>query len=322
MSMLTSASVVPAYHSKIGSALAASSRVSKKQALSGAPSQSRFGSHLPHAPGGPAKVGRMTRLLDFTDVGASPLTQLALLLVSLVASRLWAANERRKASEHKRWNEIRENLTRDMPVFFFWFFGVPLLQRAYLYYVCRKNPNLKNILIQKAPVVIPPNAGLGQQIKHAFRSMNPMSTLHIASSQQVKDQMTQTLKTFEKAGMHPDESAYKETKANYEHLIKQRNLATALGLASVSLLMGVGINVLNIYFTRKNVIAEANDADAPHATSKWPSNVPVSPFLFNPAAIPMMPMAPEAMAMPPFSAPFAVKPFVSRSSSPSFSNNY
>lgn len=257
----------------------------------------QFGATLPKPPAGPVKVNKLTGLLDFTGVGSSPLSQLALLLVSLVASRLWAANERRKASEHKRWNEIRENLTRDLPVFFFWFFGVPLLQRAYLYLACRKNPNLKNILIQKVAVKAPENAGFGRRLLHHLRALNPMSRLHIASSQQIKDQMAQTLRALEKAGIPAHEVPYKEAKANYEHLIKHRNLATALGLAFTTVMMGVGINLFNIYVTRKNVSTELNDSDEtppiqPPLQPAANSTPVVSPFYGNAAGpIPMSPVA-------------------------------
>jgi hypothetical protein len=279
----------------------------------------QFGAGLHTSTTGSVKLNKVTGLLDFTSVGSSPLSQLALLLISLVACRLWAANERRKASEHKRWNEIRENLTRDLPVFFFWFFGVPLLQRAYLYIACRKNPNLKNILIQKVATQAPENAGLGRRILHNLRALNPMSSLHIASSQQIKDQMAQTLKTLERAGIPAHEVPYKDAKANYEHLIKHRNLATALGLAFTTVLMGVGINLFNIYVTRKNVSTELADlAETPiqppltEAPSLPPSNnTPVSPFYGNaPGPIPMTSVAmpvPNPLAPTPLSSvpPFA-----------------
>lgn len=238
---------------------------------------STHGKYRPSAPARPLQFGRATVItsvikprtllehLDFTAVGASPVKQIGLIFSSLITWRLLAANERRRASESKRWNELRENLMRDLLGFAFWFLGVPVLQRLYLAAVAQHNPALKNILIQKMEFE------KSQNLFDWLKANNPLNNQYIPSSQQVKDQMHQALKTLETAKMGPGHPAYQQTQAVYEHLIKHRNFATALGLGSTILLLGVGINLINFYLTRKNITREMK---APVPMTSAPTSSP------------------------------------------------
>lgn len=207
----------------------------------------KFSGLLPYT--SPVLPRRILEHLDFTAVGASPVKQIAIIFSSLITWRLLAANERRKASVSKRWNELRENLMRDLLGFAFWFLGVPVLQRFYLGAVAQKNPKLKDILIRNVADESKKPKGILSWLK----GNNPLNNWYIPSSQQVKDQMHQALASLEKAGMGANHNAYIQTQTAYLHLIKHRNFATALGLGSTILLLGVGINLLNFYLTRKNV---------------------------------------------------------------------
>ena len=188
--------------------------------------------------------------LDFTSIGTSPVKQIGLIFSSLITWRLLAANERRRASVSKRWNELRENLMRDLLSFAFWFLGVPVLQRLYLRAVAQHNPQLKDILIQRMQA----QATQGKGVLNWLKSNNPIHNWYIPSSQQVKDQMHQALQPLKNTGVKPDADVYRQTEATYLNLIKHRNLATALGLGSTILLLGVGINLLNFYLTQKNIL--------------------------------------------------------------------
>ncbi len=228
----------------------------------------KFGGLAPHV--SPVQARQWVEHLDFTSLGTSPVKQIGLIFSSLITWRLLAANERRRASVSKRWNELRENLMRDLLSFAFWFLGVPVLQRLYLRTVAKRNPQLQNILIQRSQA----QATNGKGALHWLKSNNPIHNWYIPSSQQVKDQMHQALQTLSKAGVKPEADVYRQTEATYLNLIKHRNLATALGLGSTILLLGVGINLLNFYLTQKNIIQNQQ-----------------GPQPFPPATLPTMPKA-------------------------------
>lgn len=243
----------------------------------------------------PPSAKKLLEHLDFTAIGASPVRQIGVIFSSLIIWRLLAANERRRASVSKRWNELRENLMRDLLGFAFWFLGVPVLQRLYLGIVAKRNPKLENILIQSAK---PKTA---QGFFGWLKENNPINNRYIPSSQQVKDQMHQALLTLEKARIPKTHAAYQQTEAAYLRFIKHRNFATAIGLGSTILLLGVGINLLNFYLTRKNVARELGSPmpnatpieQNPFAYPPQPSGIPTSipartmpsPF-FRPAQYP------------------------------------
>ncbi len=247
----------------------------------------QFGGGLSAAP---AKAGRLLEKLDFTAVGASPVAQIGLIFSSLIAWRLLAANERRRASVSKRWNELRENLMRDLLGFAFWFLGVPVLQRLYLAAVSHRNPRLKGVLIQHVKAESQKPKGLLQWIS----AWNPLTNRYIPSSQQVKDQMRLALQSLEKAGLGKNHPAYRQTQADYLRLVKHRNFATALGLGSTILLLGVGINLLNFYLTRKNMATDSPTASQPGPIS------PVNPFGLSGMAtqLPMVNPSPFARPFP------------------------
>lgn len=239
---------------------------------------------------GPVKVRRLLERLDFTAKGASPVAQIGVIFSSLIIWRLLAANDRRRASVSKRWNELRENLMRDMLGFSFWFLGVPVLQRLYLGAVASRKPELKGILIKNMQDQSKDSKGLWGWLK----SHNPINNQYIPSSQQVRDQKVQALK-----GLTKGEAAFQKTEAAYENLIKHRNFATAIGLGSTILLLGVGINLLNFYLTRKNMNRTLQDQQGATASSVNPtpnSQVPFlnprSPFPASPVQSPFI-MAPN-----------------------------
>lgn len=193
------------------------------------------------------KVRTLLEKVDFIGRGASPAKQIAVIFGSLITWRLLAANDRRRASVSKRWNELRENLMRDLLGFGFWFLGVPVVQRVYLRTAAKYNPQLKDVLVQNLQENGKPNKGFMDLIK----ANNPVNNRYIPSSQQVKDQKELALKAL--GNISKDSKLYQQTEAAYENLVKHRNFATAIGLGSTILLLGVGINLLNFYLTHKNM---------------------------------------------------------------------
>ncbi len=223
-----------------------------------------FGSVAAQA--GPVQANRLLELLDFTAVGASPVKQVGVIFTSLIGWRLLAANDRRRHSVSKRWNELRENMLRDFLGFGFWFLGVPVIQRLYLGLAARKNPQFQNVLMHDGQSATRKASGVLDQLK----AKNPLNRFYIPSTQQVRDQMTQALNTLESAGFHAKTDAYLNTQKQFNHLMKHRNYATAIGLSSTILLLGIGVNLFNYYLTQKNVAH--NPATQPSATP------PANPF--------------------------------------------
>lgn len=247
----------------------------------------KFGNQA--AASGPVKVRRLLERLDFTAKGASPVAQIGVIFSSLIIWRLLAANDRRRASVSKRWNELRENLMRDMLGFSFWFLGVPVLQRLYLGAVASKKPEINGILIKNMQDQSKASKGPWAWLK----SHNPINNHYIPSSQQVRDQKVQALK-----GLTKGEAAFQKTEAAYENLIKHRNFATAIGLGSTILLLGVGINLLNFYLTRKNMDRNLQDQQGATASPVNPTSNSQVPFLNQRNAFPVSPAQSPFVAAP------------------------
>ena len=214
---------------------------------------------------------RLLQHFDYREFGVSHVNQIQIIYASCILWRLLAANERRKASPNKSWNEIRESALRDSIGYAFWFFGTPLLQRAYLKLATRNNPDLEKALIQRNP-----NIDKGTGRFNFLNKLNPLTSLNIPTSEQVKDQMAQALHDLKKSGVDVKDAAYQNREKYYKELMKHRNLATAVGLGSTILLLGIGINFINFYMTSKNV---ARRNAAKHKPSFPP--VPPLPHPFN-----------------------------------------
>lgn len=219
----------------------------------------RIGGKQPSHRENPPKFGNMggsvqtfgRRLMDhfdFQGLGVSHVNQVQLVYLTCVSWRLLAANERRKQSPTKSWNEIRESVMRDSLGMTFWFFATPILQRLFLQGVSRKNPALGQALVQENPDVRKAPGVMG-----TLKRLSPLTRLNIPTSEQVKDQMEQALHALKAKGVGKTDTAYLKTERFYKDLLKYRNFATALGLGTTIALLGVGINALNFYLTRKNM---------------------------------------------------------------------
>lgn len=195
---------------------------------------------------GPIKPRKILEKVDFIGKGASPASQIAVIFGSLITWRLLAANDRRRASESKRWNELRENFLRDMLGFGFWFLGVPMVQRGYLKLAAQKNPQFENALVQHAELTKAERKGLSG----FFKRNNPLYSIDIPTSQQVRDQKELALKALKE---FEGKEVYTKTEAAFDKMIKHRNFATAIGLGSTILSLGLGINLINFYLTQKNM---------------------------------------------------------------------
>lgn len=223
-------------------------------------------------PGNAKGLGnKLLKHFDYREFGASHVNQIQIIYASCILWRLVAANERRKASPTKSWNEIRESALRDSIGYAFWFFGTPTLQRAYLLAATRNNPAMRDALIQKNPALQHTTGLLG-----FLKRLNLMENWRITSSEQTRNQMEQALHGLKKAGIAKTDPAYLSTETYFKELMKHRNLATAVGLGSTIALLGFGINFFNFYLTHK-------DVERRKAALKKPTfpGVPSLPYAFH-----------------------------------------
>jgi hypothetical protein len=199
--------------------------------------------------GGPVNNGlstsrKLLNRLDYRDFGSSSISQIQLIYAGCIGWRLVAANQRRKESPTKSWNEVRENALRDSMGYLFWFFATPILQRGILAYVTKKyDPSIGNSLYQ-----INQDVANGKGVMGKLKAWNPLYRVNIPTSDQVKNQKKQAL-----AHLTEGTEAYKKAETFYNKLSKYRNIATGLGLINTILLIGILINLLNFYLTRKNM---------------------------------------------------------------------
>lgn len=210
------------------------------------PSIPRFGHAAPtpsHRPTVPA-ISKVLRYFDFRDLGFSHVGQIQLVYAGCILWRLVAANERRKASPSKSWNEIRESALRDSVGYAFWFFGTPTLQRLYLKLFPSKE--LENALIQ-------PTRNNESGLWATLKKWNPISGYAIPTSEQVRDMKAQALARLAKAKLENGSSDFQRVEKYYKQLLHHRNLATGVGLLSTIGLLGLGINYFNFYLTQKSV---------------------------------------------------------------------
>lgn len=198
----------------------------------------------------PHRVGSALKRLDFKDLGQATLDQIKLIYGLCILSRIYNAAQRSK-------NEVREVAIRDSLGFGFWFFATPMIQRLFLKTLPPKP--YRDALVQATPN---PTKAQGfrdalslsttDKLRYANWRLNPISHYTIPSSKQVNDQMAQALNSLERAGYRPGSITMGKLETHYKHLLKWRNLATGAGTLITIALLGVGINMYNIYLTNKN----------------------------------------------------------------------
>ncbi|MEM0950685.1 MAG: hypothetical protein AAGI66_00905 [Cyanobacteria bacterium P01_H01_bin.74] len=196
------------------------------------------------------KSGNLVRLTNhlslpspFAVTGAN---QLHLIYPGIIGWRLTAANNRRRDSESKSWNEVREVLIRDPIGMLFWVFTTPIVQRLT---IARQPKAIKQSLLDlnKAP-----EKGWLAKLNYAI---NPLAKYGLPSNQQVEDHKTQTLMQLKEAGVKPESKAYQTTEKFLDKLIEKRNTASMASLILSVAVLGFGINMVNFALTRRNVEA-------------------------------------------------------------------
>ena len=187
--------------------------------------------------------------MDFHTLGNSSFHQVQFAYGACILWRVLAANDRRKDSPTKSWNEVRENAFRDSLGASFWFFATPILQRGILLYLAKQHaPHLGNALFKVNQDVLQGKGFWGK-----LKAWNPLYRIDIPSSEQVKNQRDQAIRQLKEAGMKESDAAFQATEKLFGKMLKYRNIATGLGLLNTIALIGICINLLNFYLTNKDM---------------------------------------------------------------------
>lgn len=189
------------------------------------------------------KVNGLMRFLDFEELAFATINQIKVIYGLCIMSRILAASTRSK-------NEVREVATRDSMGYTFWFFATPMIQRLFLRFLSPKDLR-PGLIVEKAK----PEAtgGLMNTLKRISWEISPLARWEIPSAHQVKDRMAHALQALEKQGVSHTDEAFIKMEKHFKNLIKWRSLATGLGWGITIALLGVGINLYNIYMTRRNL---------------------------------------------------------------------
>jgi len=130
-----------------------------------------------------------------------------------------------------------------------WFFATPMLQRAILVYISKyHDPSIGESLRRTNPKIAQGKGLLGK-----LKAWNPLYRIEIPSSAQIKDLWEQCKKNLMNAGIAEGTPAFQKVEAHCQKLLMYRNIATGLGLLNTIAWLGLIINLLNFYLTRKNV---------------------------------------------------------------------
>lgn len=190
------------------------------------------------------QIRKFTKAADFRNLGETTVNMIKLMYGMVIASRIVAAGTR-------SWNEMREAATRDIMGYSFWLFLVPILQRATIL-LGQKDTDYKNALLRKTAQ--PTGEGLKASIKKLMWH-NPTVKYQITSSQEIKDWTAQTMKYLERQGHSKDSEAVQKATQYFEKLLAKRRVVTGVGFAITIGVIGIGINLFNMYMTEKAVKA-------------------------------------------------------------------
>ncbi len=171
------------------------------------------------------RFGMQTPLLnafDFERPGITATPMNMLIYGSNILSRLTASRSS---------NELWENARRDGLSWLCWFYTTPVIQRLV---VLLAPKHVREALLRKNPK---PITGVLAKLNW---HVNPLSRWHLMSSQQILDYMGR-----------PQLNPYRPF---LNQLRRWRGGASTIGLLTAFFVLGIGINLVNIAITRRNVI--------------------------------------------------------------------
>ncbi len=202
-----------------------------------------------------ASANAFLRTFDFNELGRSTVKQNMFLYGGVILSRLIASAVR--GHEIDSYNEVREHALRDLLGWTFWFMAVDPIKRTYLR--CFAPKQYRNALVSnpyKAPAK-PPETLWGQFAERVKKECSFIFKGGMPTAQQLDNRMTQMLKRAREASKELGDEAVKlaedDVKKSFNKLARFRSFASGVGIVSAIGLLGIGIPLINIITTRRNV---------------------------------------------------------------------
>jgi hypothetical protein len=208
-------------------------------------------------------IGNALKTFDFKESGIATLKQIMVIYGMCILSRMYNAWRRSK-------NELREEVTRDSMGFGFWFFGTPFLQRAFLKLCAPKAYHQALLELNPKPATANfASLPLKEKARVLNWHLNPLARYALPGTKQINEQMALALKKMKQVGYPEGSAEFAHIKDYYTNLVKWRNYAAGVGYATTIGLIGIGINLYNIYITKKKLQQHSHPpAPMPAATAQ------------------------------------------------------
>jgi len=203
--------------------------------------------------------------LDYFNVGESSLRQNQLIYTLVIISRIAAGYVRGMKSGGDT-HEAREHAMRDVAGWLIWYYAMGIFERAF---ISSRYPKQLNALVGKRSA----------KATEAEAAAKPSLFARIfggetASIQQIANRKQHALDAINRQKKALGKKEFAKAKAEIEHYygkLSNSRLTTAFtGLMMTIGLLGIGINLLNIYLTKRSLArqhAENNAAKQNDATS-------------------------------------------------------
>ena len=178
-----------------------------------------------------AKPGIFLKTFDFIQLGDSVLAQSKFIYGGLCISRSVCAR-----SQNERW----ESLRRDPFAWYSWFYGKPLLEWALITFSTAADPLVRHILRRPIP-----------EMGHPF---NPTSQVFQTTERQLKERLLQLQKRMSVAKVPL--LAIRQMENTFTRASNLLLITSSIGMLFTIFSLGIGINLLNIAATRRNILLE------------------------------------------------------------------
>jgi len=197
------------------------------------------------------KVGRVTKTFDFQQLASSAVKQVMLIYAFCIFSRWGAAATR-------SWNELRESMVMNGLGWTGWFYTTPMLLKLFMSHAVPKTKNglpLRKLVATKSAK--PTGKGFMNALRKLNWMVNPLSRFEVFSPDQLAALKERTLHQIEASNPNgPTKTALIEKlDTQFGHALKWIRLSKGLGILMTIAFLGVGINLLNIAMTNKNIAA-------------------------------------------------------------------
>jgi hypothetical protein len=187
-------------------------------------------------------AGPLLRNFDFTNFAATTVRQSMLIYALIISSRIvWARTN----------NERAEILRRDIPGWYTWFMGKPLLEYGIIQLITMNNKTLRGLLSKPAP----PDPGI---LGKLYRTVNPISGMFQTTTLQLKQRQRQIVKAMAKQGLPL--KRMRQVESMFRNASNVLMLTSFVSLILTVLALGIGIPQINVWITRANVEREKKRA--------------------------------------------------------------